>query len=195
MFAASSSSFMRSKESAVVLSSIVSCQNSCSRCFLQIFHAKILTRCRLEATYATHETLRAGSSTCSSNFVPLVWSVLPTMSMCIVRARQKNTYVHSDGPHQKMMIWGYPPYPLFLGTIPSRQQVSEYPRHPPRYMMARTMAIASALTCARPQKLRGIFLNPLGSIMVIFLSIGTLLFGIFIVQDTLKKIVFIHRPF
>jgi hypothetical protein len=47
----------RSKESAVVLSSVVSCQNSCSRWFLQIFHAKILTRCRLEATHETIERL------------------------------------------------------------------------------------------------------------------------------------------
>jgi hypothetical protein len=47
----------RSKESGVVLSSIVSCQHSCSRCFLQIFHAKILMRCRLEATHEAIEGL------------------------------------------------------------------------------------------------------------------------------------------
>ncbi len=45
----------RSKESGVVLPSIVSCQNSCSRCFLQIFHAKILMCCRLEATHEAIE--------------------------------------------------------------------------------------------------------------------------------------------
>ncbi len=46
---------LRSKESGVVLSSNFSCQNSCLRCFLQIFHAKILTRCRLEATHEAIE--------------------------------------------------------------------------------------------------------------------------------------------
>ena len=48
-------------------------------------------------------------------------------------------------------------------------------------MMARTMATALAVMCARPDKSKGIFLNALGSIIANFISFGMLPVNIYFI--------------
>ena len=64
-----------------------------------------------------------------------------------------------------------------------------------RNMMARTMATALAVMCARPDKSKGIFLNALGSIIANFISFGMLPVNIFYSIQYSFALVFPHHHF